>query len=189
MAKQKIHELAKELKVASKVIVDYMNKKTKDKDKKYTSSNALEAEEAADLKANLDTLVKADNALKEASAQKQPDTKAAQAKQTRQPDTKTASKETPKEGEARPKKKASITAVFNAQYSKQNRKPNANRGNKSAGDKERTERPNRERGPRTVKPAEKPHIPIRPNADRPNYDRASAHVPDDEIVKPAPTKA
>ena len=51
MAKQKIHELAKELKVASKVIVDYMNKKTKDKDKKYTSSNALEAEEAADLKA------------------------------------------------------------------------------------------------------------------------------------------
>ena len=189
MAKQKIHELAKELKVASKVIVDYMNKKTKDKDKKYTSSNALEAEEAADLKANLDTLVKADNALKEASAQKQPDTKAAQAKQTRQPDTKAASKETPKEGEARPKKKASITAVFNAQYSKQNRKPNANRGNKSAGDKERAERPNRERGPRTVKPAEKPHIPIRPNADRPNYDRASAHVPDDEIVKPAPAKA
>lgn len=197
MAKQKIHELAKELKVASKVIVDYMNRKSNDKDKKYTSSNALEAEEAADIKANIETLVKADNAYKEASAQaqkqpegkagqaKQPEAKAAQAKQpegkaaqAKQPEARTA----PKEGEARPKKKASITAVFNAQYSKQSRKQNSNRGN-------RTDRPNRERGPRTVKPAEKPHIPIRPNADRPNYDRASAHVPDDEILKPAPEKA
>lgn len=202
MAKQKIHELAKELKVASKVIVDYMNKKSNDKDKKYTSSNALEAEEAADIKANIAALVKADNAYKEASAQaqKQPEAKAAQAKkpeakagqakkpearaaQAKQPEGKTA----PKEGEARPKKKASITAVFNAQYSKQSRKQNSNRGSKPAG--ERADRPNRERGPRTVKPAEKPHIPIRPNADRPNYDRASAHVPDDEILKPAPEKA
>ena len=81
MAKQKIHELAKELKIASKVIVDYMNKKTKDKEKKYTSSNALEAEEAADIRANLDTLVKADSAMKESSAQKQPDSKAGQPKQ------------------------------------------------------------------------------------------------------------
>ncbi len=185
MAKQKIHELAKELKVASKVIVDYMNKKTKDKEKKYTSSNALEAEETADIKANLEMLVKADHALKEAGAQqaKQADPKAAQSKQQ---DPKAAAKEG-KEGEARPKKKASITAVFNAQYSKQNRRSNSNRNNKSSN--ERPERPNRDRGPRTVKPAEKPHIPIRPNADRPNYDRASAHVPDDEIVKPAPTKA
>ncbi len=180
MAKQKIHELAKELKVASKVIVDYMNKKTKDKEKKYTSSNALEAEEAADIKANLEMLVKADGALKESSQQAP--------KQAKQPEAKTAAKE--KEGEARPKKKASITAVFNAQYSKQNRRSNSNRnGNNNKSSNERTDRTNRERGPRTVKPAEKPHIPIRPNADRPNYDRASAHVPDDEIVKPAPAKA
>lgn len=180
MAKQKIYELAKELKVENKVIVDYMNKKTKDKEKKYTSSNALEAEEVADIKANLET-AKAGKAGKESAVktQKQTDAKAAQAKQS-------AAKPAAKEGEARPKKKASITAVFNAQYSKQNRKQNNSRGNKTADG--RTERPNRERGPRTVKPAEKPHIPIRPNADRPNYDRASAHVPDDEIVKPAPAK-
>ena len=187
MAKQKIHELAKELKIASKVIVDYMNKKTKDKEKKYTSSNALEAEEAADIRANLDTLVKADSAMKESSAQKQPETKAAQPKQNNGKDKPADAKAAAKDAEARPKKKASITAVFNAQYSKQNRRQNANRGGKSAG--ERSERPNRERGPRTVRPAEKPHIPIRPNADRPNYDRASAHVPDDEIVKPVPEKA
>ncbi len=192
MAKQKIHELAKELKIASKVIVDYMNKKTKDKDKRFTPSNALEEAEAADIKANLDTLVKADSAYKETAAQsRQQDAKAGQppkqdakAPQAKQQDAKAASKE----GEARPKKKSSITAVFNAQYSKQNRRQNGNgnRGNKPAG--ERGDRPNRERGQRTVKPAERPHIPIRPNADRPNYDRASAHVPDDEIVKPVPEK-
>ena len=64
MAKQKIHELAKELKVASKVIVDYMNRRTQDRDKKYTPSNALEADEAAEIKANLDLLAKADSQLK-----------------------------------------------------------------------------------------------------------------------------
>lgn len=79
MAKQKIHELAKELKIASKVIVDYMNKKTKDKDKRFTPSNALEEAEAADIKANLDTLVKADSAYKETAAQsRQQDAKAGQ---------------------------------------------------------------------------------------------------------------
>ena len=184
MAKQKIHELAKELKIASKVIVDYMNKKAKDK--KYTSNNAIEADEAEDIRANLETLAKADARLKESSQAsldkdaKRPAKNAA----PKQTDAKGGQKEGKeskegKEGENRPKKKASITAVFNAQYSKQNRRQNANgQRNKPSG--ERTER-----GPRGVKPAEKPHIPIRPNADRPNYDRASAHVPDDEIVKPA----
>lgn len=186
MAKQKIHELAKELKIANKVIVDYMNKKTKDK--KYTSNNALEADEAADIRANLETLAKADARLKEAAAAsgektkapgqadgkaQQPRQKQAEQKNAKQADGKAASKD----GEPRPKKKASITAVFNAQYSKQNRRQNSNRGNKSSSERG-------ERGPRSVKPAERPHIPIRPNADRPNYDRASAHVPDDEIVKP-----
>ncbi len=221
MAKQKIHELAKELKVASKVIVDYMNRRTQDRDKKYTPSNALEADEAAEIKANLDLLAKADSQLKaspktdsaeaaavpkqnavkenegkeQASKQsagktmetKEPATRQNESKGAgaKQPDTKAASgrqaKPAQKDGEARPKKKASITAVFNAQYSKQSRKPN------------RGGRPNAERGERNsrnlVRPAEKPHIPIRPNADRPNYDRASAHVPDDEIVKPVQDKA
>ncbi len=165
MAKQKIHELAKELKLTNKVIVDYLNRKVKDKEKKYTSSNFLEAEEAADIRANLDSLVKADHELKA----KQADTRQKSGEQKGS---------AAKEGEARPKKKASITAVFNAQYSKQNRKQSGNR-NKQSG----------ERGQRTVRPAERPHIPIRPNADRPNYDRASAHVPDDEIVKPPVPKA
>ena len=49
MAKQKIHELAKELEVPSKIIVDYMNKKQKQPEKKYTPSNALEADEVAEI--------------------------------------------------------------------------------------------------------------------------------------------
>ncbi len=159
MAKQKIHELAKELEVPSKVIVDYMNRTQKEKnpDKKYTPSNALEAAEIEDIKANIKQL-----------AAKPAQSKAGEGKPAQ------------KEGAAvRPKKKASITAVFNAQYSKQgSRKPR----NKGAG--ERRQRNN------IVKPAEKPHIPVRPNADRPNYDRASAHVPDDEVVKaPAERRA
>ena len=175
MAKQKIHELAKELKVSNRAIVDYMNKKIKDKEKekKYTSSNTLEAEEIAEIRANREMLAKADTKPSDA---RQSDAKASGAKA----DTKKTDGKAKASGESRPKKKASITAVFNAQYSKQNQKPN--RGNKSGG-----ERRDSRRG-RTVKPAEKPHIPIRPNADRPNYDRASAHVPDDEIVKPAPEK-
>ncbi len=268
MAKQKkIHELAKELGIASRLIVDYMNKKGNERQKTYTASNLLLEEDEADIRKNLkirdiagntaknassakagnpgkaedaakaenprkadgavktvshskaenpakaenagkaDSPAKAENAGKPENAGKaespvktgnanKPESAAKaenQAKPAKQrqgevkgqrpkakpaakSDAKAAAKEggkeNAKEGEARPKKKSSITAVFNAQYSKQGRrKPK----NKQAG----------ERGQRNGKPqAERPHVPIRPNADRPNYDRASAHVPDDEIVKP-----
>ena len=92
MAKQKIHELAKELKIASKVIVDYMNKRTKDRDKKYTPSNALEANEAAEIKANFEKLVKADSELKdavktEAAASRQAEEKDLASMQTEEKDS------------------------------------------------------------------------------------------------------
>ena len=128
MAKQKIHELAKELKVSNRAIVDYMNKKIKDKEKekKYTSSNTLEAEEIAEIRANREMLAKADTKPSDA---RQSDAKASGAKA----DTKKTDGKAKASGESRPKKKASITAVFNAQYSKQNQKPN--RGNKSGGER------------------------------------------------------
>lgn len=235
MAKQKkIQELAKELGIASKSIVDYMNRKSKEKKKVYTDSQELEVDEVADIRTNLtmnektnsgakvssevkesksskeneDTKANRGNTPKQTSAAKadsapkaEGEEKAAAAKtQTVKAGTekKAAGSEgktkaasaakgkaagkpveekvtgTPKEGkdaESRPKKKASITAVFNAQYSKQgHRKPK--------------NKPVNERGAKNTKPpVEKPHIPVRPNADRPNYDRASAHVPDDEVVK------
>lgn len=116
MAKQKIHELAKELKIASKVIVDYMNKKTKDK--KYTPSNALEAEEAADIKANLEHLSRADARLKESSAFAGEKEAAPKRQESRQPAGNAEKGAQPKNQDAkekdasRPKKKASITAVL-----------------------------------------------------------------------------
>lgn len=270
MAKQKkIHELAKELGIVSRSIVEYMNKKGTEKQKTYTASNLLSEEEEADIRSNLNVKDAADmrpakaetrNAVKQENASKAGNTtkienhakagsnvksenatksenasktesaaksenvsktesavksentartehtasteniakaentartentektagknKPGEAKNQRQKAKPAAAKTAdakggPKEGEARPKKKSSITAVFNAQYSKQGRrKPK----NKPAG----------ERGQRNAKPSvERPHVPIRPNADRPNYDRAAAHVPDDEIVKPAAGK-
>ena len=237
MAKQKkIHELAKELGIASRLIVDYMNKKGNERQKTYTASNLLLEEDEADIRTNLkikdvagdakagerpakpevspktgnsakaesavkpENTAKAENPVKAESTTKtgntaKPEnsekavgkTRAGEAK-NQKPKTKSAaktsdakggakegSKET-KEGEARPKKKSSITAVFNAQYSKQGRRKPKNK-------------PTGERGQRNAKPSvEKPHVPIRPNADRPNYDRASAHVPDDEAVKPVAEK-
>ncbi len=226
MAKQKIHELAKELEVPSKIIVDYMNKKQKQPEKKYTPSNALEADEVAEIRANIKhpagtsrsgsaegkpaenrtsgTKNQEGRPANKASGARAQEGKPADTKSSRQDTDNRASggkggqakpadaksgdgkggqaksadgKPVSKEGAARPKKKASITAVFNAQYSKQgNRKP------RGKGTGERRQRNN------FVRPAEKPHIPIRPNADRPNYDRASAHVPDDEVVKPPQEK-
>ena len=253
MAKQKkIHELAKELGIVSRSIVEYMNKKGTEKQKTYTASNLLSEEEEADIRSNLnvkdaaadmrpakaetrnavkqenaskagnttkienhakagsnvksenatksenvsktESAAKSENVSKTESAVKSENTartentektagknKPGEAKNQRQKAKPAAAKTAdakggPKEGEARPKKKSSITAVFNAQYSKQGRrKPK----NKPAG----------ERGQRNAKPpVERPHVPIRPNADRPNYDRAAAHVPDDEIIKPAAGK-
>ena len=50
MAKQKIHELAKELEVPSKIIVDYMNKKQKQPEKKYTQIGRASCRERVWLK-------------------------------------------------------------------------------------------------------------------------------------------
>lgn len=96
MAKQKIHELAKELKLTNKAIVDYMNRKMKDKDKKYTASNSLEAEEAAEIRANREMLAKTDA--------KQSDAKAAGAKA----DAKQTEGKAKSSGESRPKKKQAL---------------------------------------------------------------------------------
>ncbi len=177
MAKKKIQELAKELGIASRPIADFMNRKNKEENK-YTAATVLEEKEIAEIKEN----------LKAIGDGKKPAKPAAQAK--------SAQEKPAKEGEARPKKKSSITAVYNAQYSKQNRRqnPNKDRDRDKEKDKNRDKgnKPSGERRPRgnhnRQQEKEKPHIPVRPNANRPNYDRASAHVPDDEIVKPAQEK-
>ena len=112
MAKMRVHELAKELNIKSQDILDKL-KNTKF-DGKSASSNMEEEAQA---------LVR--GAFSKEKAKPAADVKKTEVAKAGA--TKTA------DGKERPKKKSSITAVFNAQYSKQSRKPangnNNNRGN------------------------------------------------------------
>ena len=107
MAKMRVHELAKELNIKSQDVIDTLNG-TKFAVKNVQSGLEDEAQKIV-RKKYTKTEVK-----KEAPK-----------------------KEEPKKDEAkaadRPKKKASITAVFNAQYSKQGRKPNGGNGSGNNG--------------------------------------------------------
>ena len=111
MAKMRVHELAKELNIKSQDILDKL-KNTKF-DGKSASSNMEDEAQA---------LIRGAFAKETKSA--------ADAKK---PEAAKTGAEKPADGKERPKKKSSITAVFNAQYSKQSRKPangnNNNRGN------------------------------------------------------------
>ena len=181
MAKLRIHELAKELSTESKIIIEMLKELYPGKD--FKAANSIEGEDIEQVRRRF---LKTDKAEKPEKVEKTE--KAAKPEKAERPGS------IEKSEKARPKKKASITAVFHAQYSKQGaRKQNQQKGNNNSNNKaaggtagnngSRPGRGNSERR-RTVKPAERPHIPIRPNADRPNYDRASAHTPDDEVVKP-----
>ena len=107
MAKMRVHELAKELNIKSQDVIDTLNG-TQFAVKNVQSGLEDEAQKIV-RKKYTKTEVK-----KEAPK-----------------------KEEPKKDEAkaadRPKKKASITAVFNAQYSKQGRKPNGGNGSGNNG--------------------------------------------------------
>ena len=111
MAKMRVHELAKELNIKSQDILDKL-KNTKF-DGKSASSNMEDEAQA---------LIRGAFAKETKSA--------ADAKK---PEAAKTGAGKPADGKERPKKKSSITAVFNAQYSKQSRKPangnNNNRGN------------------------------------------------------------
>lgn len=111
MAKMRVHELAKELNIKSQDILDKL-KNTKF-DGKSASSN-MEDEAQALVRGAFSKEAKPAADVKKTEVAKAGATKTA-------------------DGKERPKKKSSITAVFNAQYSKQSRKPangnNNNRGN------------------------------------------------------------
>ena len=136
MAKMKVHELAKELEIESKNIIEFL-KGTEHEVKAAQSS----LEDAAQ------DMVRNKFAKKAATAAKQEEAKA----------------EAPKtEGEVkeRPKKKASIAAVFNPQYSKQpQRRPaGANAQQKKNPAKPDAERKAEGRGPkREAAPKQEQH--------------------------------
>ncbi len=115
MAKMRVHELARELDIESKSIVEFL------KGTEYEVKTAQSG-----IEENAQDMVRNKFAKKTVQAAK-PETAP---KEDKTPKTETAAKgeRIAAEGEVkeRPKKKSSITAVFNAQYSKQQRRPNPN---------------------------------------------------------------
>ena len=166
MAKMRVHELAKELNIKSQDILDKL-KNTKF-DGKSASSNMEEEAQA---------LIRGAFAKETKSA--------ADAKKTEAAKTGAGK---PADGKERPKKKSSITAVFNAQYSKQSRKPangnNNNRGNGNGNGNNRRREDNK-------RPAQ--HSIIRPRpvgerAMRPISERTPSPTADLEVSKPVNNK-
>ena len=166
MAKMRVHELAKELNIKSQDILDKL-KNTKF-DGKSASSNMEDEAQA---------LIRGAFAKETKSA--------ADAKK---PEAAKTGAGKPADGKERPKKKSSITAVFNAQYSKQSRKPangnNNNRGNGNGNGNNRSREDNK-------RPAQ--HSIIRPRpvgerAMRPISERTPSPTADLEVSKPANNK-
>ena len=167
MAKMRVHELAKELEIKSQEIIESLSgteyeikSASSNIDdaaqeiirKKYKKAAAPKAEDKAPAEKAVPKAEKASTDKK--SAEKAPEVKAAPAKAEEKKEAPEAKAEGSKAAEAeheRPKKKSSITAVFNAQYSKQgaphgnNRRPN--QGAKS-GRPQDGRRPGNDRGDR-----------------------------------------
>ena len=192
MAKMRVHELAKELEIESKNIVEFL-KGTEYEVKAAASS----VDDAAQEMVRKNFGKKADAPKVEAPKTEEPKVEKKEAPKAETP-AKTAEKPAT-EGEAkeRPKKKSSITAVFNAQYSKQQpqRRPGGPNGQqRKPGARPEGERPgNRDaRGPRREgAPKQEPHTIIRP---RPVGERAmrpiSERTPnqDELVMTSAPQK-
>ncbi len=108
MAKMRVHELAKELNIESKIIVEYLG--TTEYAVKTAASGIDEA---------------AQDMVRKKFGKKVTETKI-ETKEAKQNVKQESKPMTEGETKERPKKKSSISAVFNAQYSKQQRKQNQN---------------------------------------------------------------
>ena len=168
MAKMRVHELAKELNIKSQDILDKL-KNTKF-DGKSASSN-MEEEAQALVRGAFSKEAKPAADVKKTEVAKAGATKTA-------------------DGKERPKKKSSITAVFNAQYSKQSRKP-ANGNNNNRGNGTGNGNGNGRIRDENKRPAQ--HSIIRPRpvgerAMRPISERTPSPTADLEVSKPANNK-
>ena len=162
MAKMRVHELAKELNIKSQDILDKL-KNTKF-DGKSASSNMEDEAQA---------LIRGAFAKETKSA--------ADAKK---PEAAKTGAGKPADGKERPKKKSSITAVFNAQYSKQSRKPaNGNNNNRGNGNNRRREDNKRPAQHSIIRPR-----PVGERAMRPISERTPSPTADLEVSKPANNK-
>ena len=158
MAKMRVHELAKELNIKSQDIIELLS--TTDYAVKSASSGIEDAAQAV----VRNKFSKKDDTKPAAKAEKAV---------TKAEDTKT------EEGKERPKKKSSITAVFNAQYSKQSRRPGQGNGNNNRNNRDNNRGSRRDNGQQ--RPEQ--HSIIRPRpvgerAMRPISERTANNVDD-----------
>jgi len=209
MAKVRIHEIAKELGVSSKEIIEHLNEKGIEK---HSAQNSLEDNEVTIIKNKYQKSAapKTEAPKTEAPKAEAPKAEAPKAETPKAETSKPAATEAPKTENAepaRPKKKSTITAVFNAQYSKQGGsrpngprpngpRPNGQRPNGPRPDGQRPvgPRPNGQRpvgprpdGQRPVGPRPDGARPVRPNpAAAANTQSAPATKPQDAVVNEAP---
>ena len=169
MAKMRVHELAKELNIKSQDILELLS--TTDYAVKSASSGIEDAAQAV---------------VRNKFSKKEDTKPAAKAEKevTKAEDTKT------EEGKERPKKKSSITAVFNAQYSKQSRRQGQGNGNNNRNNRDNNRGSRRDNGQQ--RPEQ--HSIIRPRpvgerAMRPISERTANNVDDFAESRPAKQNA
>ena len=176
MAKMRVHELAKELEIKSQDIIDLLSAT----DYAVKSASSGIEDEAQKMVRN--------KFQKKAEAPKAEAPKA-EAPKAEAPKTEVKAGEDKQE---RPKKKASISAVYNAQYSKQSKRPAGNNNNRNSNEKNHGDRNNNDRGPRRdnrmAKP--EPHSIIKPRpvgerAMRPISERTAGNK-DEFVTETAP---
>ena len=165
MAKMRVHELAKELNIKSQDIIELLS--TTDYAVKSASSGIEDVAQAV----VRNKFSKKEDAKPAARAEKAV---------TKTEDVKT------EDGKERPKKKSSITAVFNAQYSKQSRRPGQGNGNNNRNNRDNNRGSRRDNGQQRLEK----HSIIRPRpvgerAMRPISERTANNVDDFAESRPA----
>ena len=182
MPKMRVHELATELNIKSKDIIEALS----NTEHAVTSAQSGLSDDAC-------AIVRNKFSKKQAAPKAEaPKSEPAKAESTKSEEHKAdkAKSDTVKSADAeRPKKKASISAVFNAQYSKQSRRPEGKNNNGQQRDGQQRNR-NNDRGPRRNNNARpEAHSIIKPRpvgerAMRPISERTAGNE-EEIIVKPS----
>ncbi len=177
MAKMRVHELAKELNIKSQEIIDALSTT------EYAVKSASSGLEDDAQKVVRSKFIKKDDAPKAAPKAEEkaaPAPKVEEKKSTPKTEEKKA-----EDGKERPKKKSSISAVFNAQYSKQSRRPGQggngnNRGNNRGPRRDRDNNGSRPEQHSIIRPR-----PVGERAMRPISERTANNVDEFEQTRPA----
>ena len=177
MAKMRVHELAKELNIKSQEIIDALSTT------EYAVKSASSGLEDDAQKVVRSKFIKKDDAPKAAPKSEEkaaPAPKAEEKKATPKTEEKKA-----EDGKERPKKKSSISAVFNAQYSKQSRRPGQggngnNRGNNRGPRRDRDNNGSRPEQHSIIRPR-----PVGERAMRPISERTANNADEFEQTRPA----